>query len=83
MTGAIARQSAFEHIVPHGEQGFGQGGGFVQRHVFGHRQAVLPMRSAIFGVASAGGECGNVLPDHLARDFVADRDDFARDLQPQ
>ena len=80
---AIAREAALEQVVPHGEQGFGQSGGFGQQHPLGHGQAVLPMHHAIFGIASARGERGDTLPDHLARDFTANRDDLARNFKPE
>ena len=58
---ALAGPAAFKHIVPDGEQRFGQRRGLVQRQASRHRQAVVGRRQAIFGIAAARDQRADLL----------------------
>ena len=45
--------AAFEHVVPHGEQRFGQGGGRRERQVVRHSEAKIGTGEAILGISTA------------------------------
>ena len=80
---AIAEHAAFEHIVPNSEQRFGERGSLVQWHVVGHRQAMLPGRGAIFGIAATRRQCSDPRAEHFSRHRVTHGNDFARNLEPE
>ena len=72
---------ALEHIVPDGEERFGDGGGFDRRKAGRQRQGVAFMSDAIFGIAAANDQGHDRVGFLPARNAIAARDDRARDFK--
>ena len=78
---AVARKPAFEHIVPHGEQRFGQSRRFFHRQAIGHRQAMFGPREAIASVAAARHQRANTPIDPFMLNPIAQGGDHACNFQ--
>ena len=65
----VARRDigALEQVGPHGEERFGQRRRLDQIIAFGHGQALARGRDRIFGIAAAGQQRADFLPDQLVR----------------
>ena len=75
---AIPGPAALEHIVPYGEQRFGDCRGDFHRHRLGHAQAMRRMCQAVFRIAPARHERADTPAQHFGRRALADRHDGAR-----
>ncbi len=75
--------AAVEDIGPDGEEGFGDRGRLDHREAGGNRQRVAVVRHAILRIAAAGHESEDRVANREARRIRAERDDLARDFEPE
>ena len=76
------QRAALEHVVPDGEEGFRDRAGFHHRELRDHRQRDRLVRDAVFGIAAARDQRHHLVADLPALHAVAERDDFAGNLEP-
>ena len=74
--------AAFEHVVPDGEQRFGQGRGLVEREVRRHREAKIGRCKAVLRIAPARYQRADLLAEQRRIDPFAEQHNLPRDLEP-
>ena len=77
---ACAHLAVYKQVCPHGEQGFGQHGGFLQAVASGQRQG---FDGAILGIRAAVGERANGVAEGKTAHAFAECGDGARQFQPR
>ena len=78
---ARLQAATLKHIVPDGEEGFGNGGRLIQRQTFGNRQCVGMMRHAVFTVTTTRHQCHDPAADDAGIDSLASGNDLAGNFQ--
>jgi hypothetical protein len=74
---------AFEHVGPHGEEGFRHAGGLGHAQACRHRQGVGLVHHAVLGIAAAGHQRADLVADVPLAGTFAKGCDFASDFQPR
>ena len=79
---AALQPPALEGVVPDGKEGLGDRGGRDEREARRHRQRMAFVRRTIFGVTAADHERHHLVAELPPLHARAQRDHFARDLEP-
>ncbi len=78
---AALHMRAHHQMLPHGEECLGDRGGFNHRQRWRHFERMVFVSQAILRIASGNDERTDLVADLEARHAIADRDDFAGDLE--
>ena len=78
---ALFGPAALKHIVPHRKQRFGERRSLGHGQAFGHRQAVIRHREAIFSVATARNQSADLSAQLVPADTDAKGDNLTRNLE--